>query len=285
MRSDSDPDAVLWDSIIPALPFLGAAFWMRNTWLALPWLSIAGYAIYGIGCWLVVKWAVRTVRLSSWVPHRHAGHSLLAIAAAPILLVPAVVVNAFQSAFYFGLTLFVCQLLGLLGYFYLGWKVVALVPIAMFFAGGIVRLYAYCYSVIDDMDYPAGVIAVLSNLLWPLFLAWMLLQLVWYALGALLSGFWLILLGGFIGLFLGSGTGGMLFGAVVALIPLAFNVGAAGVAPTDVSGMDFGSPGGSTGFDFDSFSVNPANGLPMMGGMGGFDIHGNTFGTDFNDPQ
>ncbi len=25
MRSDNDPDAIIWDSIIPALPFLGAA--------------------------------------------------------------------------------------------------------------------------------------------------------------------------------------------------------------------------------------------------------------------
>jgi hypothetical protein len=75
----------------------------------------------------------------------------------------------------------------------------------------------------------------------------------------------------------------------VALLPLAWNVGAAGVMSTNVSGMDFDSQGGfgggSTGFDLDSFSVNPANGLPMMGGMGGFDIHGNTFGTDFNDPH
>ncbi len=152
-----------------------------------------------------------------------------------------------------------------------------------------VRVYAYCYSVTDDMDYPPLVSAVLSNLLWPLFAAWMLLQLVWYALGSLLSGFWLILLGGFIGLFLGSGSGGMLFGAAVALLPLAWNVGSAGVMSTNVSGMDFdsqgGFAGGSTGFDLDSFSVNPANGLPMMGGMGGFDIHGNTFGTDFNDPH
>lgn len=35
--------------------------------------------------------------------------------------------------------------------------------------------------------------------------------------------------------------------------------------------------------DFDSFSVNPANGLPMVGGMGGVDVHGNSYGTSFND--
>ena len=172
----------------------------------------------------MLKWAVRTVRLSSWFPKQHVGHSLLAIVAAPFLVLPAVLINAFQSAFYFGLTLFVCQLLGLLGYFYFGWMVLAAVPIAMFVSGGVVRVYAYCYSVTDDMDYPPLISAVLSNLLWPLFAAWMLLQLVGYALGSLLSGFWLILLGGFIGLFLGSGSGGMLFGA-------------AGVMSTNVGGM------------------------------------------------
>ena len=34
----------------------------------------------------------------------------------------------------------------------------------------------------------------------------------------------------------------------------------------------------------DPMAINPANGLPMMGGQGGVDIHGNTFGTNMNDP-
>jgi hypothetical protein len=33
----------------------------------------------------------------------------------------------------------------------------------------------------------------------------------------------------------------------------------------------------------DDFSVNPANGLPMIGGSGGVDIEGNPFGADFSD--
>jgi len=38
--------------------------------------------------------------------------------------------------------------------------------------------------------------------------------------------------------------------------------------------------------DLDETAINPANGLPMIGGMGGLDIEGNTYGTDsdsFND--
>lgn len=32
--------------------------------------------------------------------------------------------------------------------------------------------------------------------------------------------------------------------------------------------------------DHDESVINPANGLPMIGGMGGVDVEGNTFGTD-----
>lgn len=36
---------------------------------------------------------------------------------------------------------------------------------------------------------------------------------------------------------------------------------------------------------FDDFAVNPANGLPMVGGSGGVDIEGNPFGTNFSHDQ
>ena len=34
----------------------------------------------------------------------------------------------------------------------------------------------------------------------------------------------------------------------------------------------------------DDFAINPANGLPMIGGVTGLDIEGNPFGTDLHDP-
>ena len=34
----------------------------------------------------------------------------------------------------------------------------------------------------------------------------------------------------------------------------------------------------------DDFTINPANGLPMIGGVTGLDIEGNPFGTDLHDP-
>lgn len=39
----------------------------------------------------------------------------------------------------------------------------------------------------------------------------------------------------------------------------------------------------SSSFD-DGCSINPANGLPMIGGCGGLDIHGNAYGFSDNDP-
>ncbi len=288
MRSNNDPDAILWDSIIPALPFFAAIYWMRDTWLSWKWYEMVGYAIYAVGCWMVVRWAVRTVRLSRWFPKRHPGHALLAIVTSPLLVLPAVIVNAFQSAFYLGLTLFIAQILGLLAYFYWGWGVVVLIPLGMLLAGGIVRLYTYFYSCFGDSDVSL-INVVLSNLLWPVLTVWLLLKLVFYAVVSVFSGFWLIILFGFIGLLLGSGAGGMFVGAVIALLPLAFQVGAAGLVPTDISGMEMsdlgGFDGGFSAMDWDSFSVNPANGMPMIGGMGGIDIYGNTFGTDWNDPH
>lgn len=34
--------------------------------------------------------------------------------------------------------------------------------------------------------------------------------------------------------------------------------------------------------EIDDFSINPANGLPMIGGIGGIDVEGNLFCTDFH---
>lgn len=44
----------------------------------------------------------------------------------------------------------------------------------------------------------------------------------------------------------------------------------------------FSTVGNSSSMFDDSLSVNPANGLPMIGGTGGIDMQGNPFGTDFS---
>ena len=47
--------------------------------------------------------------------------------------------------------------------------------------------------------------------------------------------------------------------------------------------FDDGSVGGGSVTDTvaDENIVNPANGLPMVGGVGGLDVEGNPYGTDF----
>jgi len=56
-------------------------------------------------------------------------------------------------------------------------------------------------------------------------------------------------------------------------------------APAGVLDSDVGPIGTSEANDFsssDDFMVNPATGLPMTGGIGGFDMMGNAFGFDIN---
>ena len=47
--------------------------------------------------------------------------------------------------------------------------------------------------------------------------------------------------------------------------------------------FDDGSVGGGSAADAvtDESVINPANGLPMVGGVGGLDVEGNPYGTDF----
>lgn len=45
----------------------------------------------------------------------------------------------------------------------------------------------------------------------------------------------------------------------------------------------FGATAADVQSGLDDNYVNPASGLPMVGGMGGVDVEGNPFGTDFSD--
>lgn len=45
-------------------------------------------------------------------------------------------------------------------------------------------------------------------------------------------------------------------------------------SPTSIGGSL-----GTSGWD-EGCSINPANGMPMVGGFGGFDVAGNPYGTD-----
>lgn len=55
-----------------------------------------------------------------------------------------------------------------------------------------------------------------------------------------------------------------------------------GWLPLFTSDDAYSSDTGVSAFDDHGCNINPANGLPMVGGCGGVDIEGNPYGTDFN---
>lgn len=55
-----------------------------------------------------------------------------------------------------------------------------------------------------------------------------------------------------------------------------------GLGGMDVEGNPYGSNFRSGYNAFDENAINPANGLPMIGGIGGLDIEGNPYGSDLS---
>jgi len=53
----------------------------------------------------------------------------------------------------------------------------------------------------------------------------------------------------------------------------------------DLFSSDVNSPSIAKESYLDDFAVNPANGLPMVGGTGGVGIEGNPYGFDFSRDQ
>jgi hypothetical protein len=98
-----------------------------------------------------------------------------------------------------------------------------------------------------------------------------------------LNYFWWWIIGGIVGYVLGNGPWGVLAGAVVASLHFLINYFQSRNLTYVIDGSGSGS--GSTYDMNDPMAINPANGLPMIGGQGGIDIHGNTFGSNFNDPH
>lgn len=72
--------------------------------------------------------------------------------------------------------------------------------------------------------------------------------------------------------FVSSGAGAAFVGTGIASVGHAASAGSHSPMP------DYGDHSGLSG----GFDINPANGLPMVGGMGGVDVGGNAYGTDYN---
>lgn len=253
----------------------------------------ASWLIFGecmLGYSLIVTWALRTVRLSGWLPRRPLVEILWALPSTPILLVPTVIRNMLKAARYAGLVLFFAELFGLVYYFLKPGLPIALVllPLAGLFAGGVVRLYCATFDIVNKKA-PSIVSAVAALVLWPLTLAVFLLIFCYQSVCNLIGSFLFLLIPAVI-LYIS----GVLFQSewvkfasillpFSGIIPGVAGLLATGLAPTGYGSQGSGSPTfdslGSQGWD-----INPANGMPMFGGIGGFDVFGNTFGNNFNDP-
>jgi len=93
-------------------------------------------------------------------------------------------------------------------------------------------------------------------------------------------------IGAVAGYILGDWSVGMFFGVIIGLIH--YLIQAATRSKRGTVTILTSSPynqSNSTNFPDNSLAINPANGLPMVGGQSGIDIHGNTYGSNFNDPH
>jgi hypothetical protein len=263
--------------------------------------------VHLIGYALIVAWALRTVRLSGWLPRKPLVELLWSVPLTPVLLLPVIVRNAVKSFHYAGLVVLFMQLFGLAYYYFHPglWMSLGLLPVAGLLGAGVVRLYCATFGFFAKRDYDAATAAALAVFLWP---AALTVGVLMFGFGAI-RGFFVsvlqLLIPAIILGVLGSAFDLWWLEAIgfalpfLGILPGAAGFLAAGTIPTGYSNLDFGAADFSpaTGlpmigafdtagnaFGFGGIDFNPANGMPMIGGIGGLDSFGNPFGSNMNDP-
>lgn len=104
-----------------------------------------------------------------------------------------------------------------------------------------------------------------------------------------LEFWWIWLAGGVLGFFgLGNIAAGLVLGGaaamtVTAVVMIKRRFFGQSVLYVVHGGSAYGAPGGPAYVHDNDMAINPANGLPMVGGQGGVDVHGNAYGTSMND--
>lgn len=91
---------------------------------------------------------------------------------------------------------------------------------------------------------------------------------------------WMV--GGVLGYILGNWAIGLMLGIICAVIHLAVNFFRRSSRTTVVYLQPSGQDEAGVA---EPPAINPANGLPMVGGQGGVDVHGNSYGSNLNDPH
>jgi len=282
----------------------GILYFIPETRLGFRSLVLDAYYLMGYG--LILTWALRTVRLSAWLPRKPLVELLWALPTTPLLLLPVIVRNMVKSLHYSGLVILFAQLFGL-AYFYLHPDFVMsfmLLPVVGLFGGGIVRLYCITLQLFEKKHWHPAISVGVTLVTWPVILAVGILMFSLQSILGFFSFLRFMLLPTIIIIILSSVFQIEWLGAVGIVLPfLGFLSGVAGaliagMVPTGYSNLDFsaaninpatglpmvgGFDSAGNAFGFSGFDFNPANGMPMIGGLGGIDSFGNPFGSNMND--
>lgn len=255
-------------------------------------------AAYLLGYGVLVSLALRTVRISGWLPRRVLVEHMWVVPMTPLLILPVIVRNVFKSAHYAGLILLLAELAAIFYWYVQPELLLALqiIPLAALVSGGIVRLYCLTYSLVGKGERHEALTVVATLLAWPFVLLGCVAILAFNVLVTCLLGVKAVLAPAF-----GLGLLGIVFEwhyltlIAIGLAALGTLPGIAillfSFSPTGYSMQNFSSdsfyPSMEGTFDFQNssfvisdFDVNPANGMPMFGGL---DVLGNPYGVDFTD--
>lgn len=282
------------DGAVAALPLVLIFGWLTMQSLDQP-MTAAVSVIAGLLYLRPVWWAVTYVRKSGLLLTGDTViGSLLACLAAPLLLPVVVVRDCARSRWLAGLCLIFLQIAGLLLWLSPTRAVVVMLPLLAWLSGGLLRLYSQLAK--PGETRPLKLARAVVG--WPVLLCGFVVKYAWLALLNILHAWPLLLLGGLIAEpALGNWAIGVLIVAGLVSLPLLFGVTCGALWPAGFDGLQPGSfstggtsdftpsfSGGHLGdFGLDQPIFNPANGLPMVGGIGGFDVHGNSYGSNMHD--
>jgi hypothetical protein len=272
-----------WDGLAAAIALIAAWVLLNRLTAAWPAAHAARAqladstmltVVYIFACWRLLIWSLRASR---WLPGARPWHSIIAMPLMPLLLPLTVLRNCILSPAYVGLVLTWCGVAAIVYYVHPAVNIVLALPIAALLAPAVVRIYG---STRDGLggDRARYAPAILAGLLWPLTPVIGICAAAW-SLVMMLLGMWPIIAGAaVVGLFFGASGAFALAAVGLLMLPtmigVAVGVGSASLVPTGFGNVDFGGMGAGMGV-----AINPGSGLPMLDGIGGFDVGGNAFGS------
>lgn len=258
--------------------------------------EMIAFAVVALLYFRPLLWSVRYVRKSGLLlTSDKAIGSLLALLASPALLPVVLARDCARSRWLFGLALIYCEIIGALLWLSPTGTMLMVLPLLTWISGGLLRLYAVLAKPNEKrlLKLARAVVG------WPVVLVGFTIKYVGMGLLNLLRAWPLIFLGALVA---EVGWNNWLAGALVIAglfsLPLLLGTACSVCWPSGFDGLQLGGfgsggmsdftpsfGGGHLGgnYGFDAPMINPANGLPMVGGIGGMDIHGNSYGSNYHD--